>query len=150
MPMMPDSDHCTFMYADGRRCRAFKMPTRHVCIQHWKHDGQFDEDEAASNELALRCNSLDSLRGINKALGTLFRLTTLGKVPPRKAALLAYIGSLLLCTIPKSERKATTGAVSQSGAAPQPVEAPAVPPDETIEALRGLATVAPGSNGNGQ
>ncbi|MGH9860538.1 MAG: hypothetical protein ACRD5F_10995 [Candidatus Acidiferrales bacterium] len=148
MAMMNDLDLCTFTYADGRRCRAFKMPTRHVCLQHWKHDGQFNEDEAALNELAWSCNALDTPRGINKALRTLFRLYALGKVPPRKAALLAYMGSLLLCSVPKAERKAATSAHAK--AEPQPVETPAVPPDETIEALRGLATVAPGSNGHSQ
>ena len=81
MAMINDLDRCTFMYADGRRCSAFKMPTRHVCLSHWKHDGQFDEDEAALNELVSSCNALDTARGINKGLRTLFRLYALAKRP---------------------------------------------------------------------
>lgn len=57
MSQYASSEYCTFLYADGRRCRSLKMPTRNVCLYHWRHDGQFEEDDAAVAELAHRARS---------------------------------------------------------------------------------------------
>jgi hypothetical protein len=78
------------------------MPTRNVCLAHWEHDGQFVEDHAALETLADPRNALDSPAGVNKALACLFRLTAQGKIPVRKAATLAYIGQLLISSLPQS------------------------------------------------
>jgi len=94
-----ESEYCTFIFKDGRKCRALKMPTRHVCIEHWQHDGQFEQDEAALIELAAVSRTLDSRRGVRKALATLWRLIATDRIPPRKASLLAYTGQLLLSSM---------------------------------------------------
>jgi len=93
---------CTFVYADGRRCRSPKMPTREVCIGHWKHDGQFYEDPAAVAMLADPNNPLDTPAHVGAALAVLFKLTAQGKIPIRKATALAYIAQLLLTSMPQS------------------------------------------------
>ena len=102
MSRFPESEYCTFLYADGRRCRALTMPNRNVCIAHWHHDGQFVEDSAALETLADPRNAMDTPAGVNKALACLFRLTAQGKIPIRKAATLAYIGQLLISSLPQS------------------------------------------------
>ncbi len=92
----PESEYCTHMSTDGRRCRALKMMTREVCIGHWKRDGDFVDDEEALAQLASRWSAMTTTRGINRALAFLFQLTALGKVSHRRAALLTYQAQLML------------------------------------------------------
>jgi hypothetical protein len=156
MPSYPESEYCTFLSADGRRCRTLKMPTRDVCLEHFKHDGQFNEDEAAIAELLHRSHHLDTPRGVSRALGSLFRLTAQGKLPPRRSAQLAYIGHLMLYGLScdrKLQGQARANqkrlAATDSPSAPAPATAlAAVPADDQPIALPPLA-VAAGSNGNG-
>ena len=96
MLQYPETEYCTFLYPDGRRCRTLKMPTREVCIGHWRKDGDFTEDEAAVAELAVRCQSLRTPAQVNRALACLIRLTVLGKIPHRKATLASYQFQLML------------------------------------------------------
>jgi hypothetical protein len=98
----PESEYCTFLYADGRRCRMHKMPTREVCLHHWRQDGHFTEDEVAVVQFVRQTRTLHTPAGLNRALAALFRLTALGKIPHRKAALLSYQIHLLMCTMPRA------------------------------------------------
>lgn len=121
MPSYPESEYCTFLYADGRRCRTLKMPTRDVCLSHYRHDGQFNEDEVAVAELLTRSRSLDTPRNVSRALACLFRLTVQGKLPPRRTSQLAYIGHLILYGL-SNDRKASQRAAQHE----QLTEAPAL------------------------
>jgi hypothetical protein len=100
MAQFPESEYCTFMYPDGRKCRSLKMPTRQVCIGHYRYDGQFEQDDAARIELAAVSRTLDSRRGVRKALAAVFRLIATDRIPPRKASLLLYNGQLILMSFP--------------------------------------------------
>ncbi len=127
-----DSDYCTFVEPNGRRCRAGKVPTREVCIAHWKHDGEFFEDPAASAELASLATSLKTSRGINRFLSALVRLTSEDRVPHRKATLLTYQAQLALYALgrPPQQRDAQRTQKAFDSAEPPAltaVEAPAMP-----------------------
>ena len=111
MAQFPESEYCTFIHPDGRKCRALKMPTRNVCIGHWRSDGQFEQDEAALIELAAVSRNLDSRRGVRKALVSLFRLIATDRIPPRKAALLLYNGQLLLMSFAPARHETEEAAV---------------------------------------
>lgn len=152
MPSYPESEYCTFLFPDGRRCRTLKMPTRHVCLEHYKHDGQFNEDEAAIAELTQCSESLDNPRAVIRALGSLFRLTAQGKIPPRRASQLAYQGHLILCALSnetKMQRLARTLQRLAASETPAPAIATVTAPtDDDPIALPSLP-VAVGSNGNG-
>ncbi len=114
MAQFPESEYCTFIFPDGRKCRTLKMPTRNVCFGHWRHDGQFEQDDAARIELAAVSRTLDSRRGVRKALAAVFRLVATDRIPPRKASLLLYNGQLLLMSFvardPEAEEAAAYGA----------------------------------------
>jgi hypothetical protein len=113
MPPYPESEYCTFLDEMGRRCRALKMPTREVCIAHWRRDGEFSEDEAAVAEVLAQSGALLTPEGIHRAIAALFRAVLQGKIPPRKASQLSYMAHLMLCSLPRARRNR--------------VEAPAVP-----------------------
>lgn len=140
MTTYPESEYCTFLSEDGRRCRALKMPTRSVCIAHWKQDGQFEEDDATLAELANCSLSMDTTRGINRALRRLWRSYALGKVPHRKAALMAWMGQIMLCTMPRRGKEKDE---------PAPLGVPEPVADDLLPVPAELAAVQPGSNGSG-
>ncbi len=117
-----DTERCSFQYDDGRRCRAGRIPTRTVCILHWQHDGQFEEDAAAIAELTDPANSLHTREGVNRALAVLFRLTAENKLPIRRANALANIGQLILLSLRPDRREVVI--LHQSQPAPQLLPAP--------------------------
>lgn len=135
MTQYPESEYCTFLFADGRGCRALKMPTRNVCIEHWRQDGQFDEDETAVAELAVVGGTLSTPAKVNRALASLWRLTAQNKIPHRKAALLAYIGNSLLCSLPRPRSKELP-----LPALPEPVQ-------DALESATQFAAIKTGPNG---
>ena len=137
MTQFPESEYCTFIFPDGRKCRALKMPTRHMCIGHWRHDGQFQQDEAALVELAAVSRTLDSRRGVRKALASVFRLIATDRIPMRKASLLLYGGQLLLMSFPSARE--------------EHAEAPAkelVEANDEIQPIGPLVPVEAGPNGS--
>ena len=140
MAQYPESEYCTFIFPDGRRCRALKMPTRHVCIGHWHHDGQFEQDEASLVELAAVSRTLDSRRGIRKALASVFRLIATDRIPPRKASLLLYNGQLMLMTFATRDAETAEATAKESK---ELVEA-----NEEIQPIGQLVPVHAGSNGS--
>ena len=158
MASYPESEYCTFLSADGRRCRTLKMPTRDVCLAHFRYDGQFNEDEVAIAELMHRSRSLDTPRGVARALASLFRLTAQGKIPQRRSAQLAYMGHLILCGLSSDSKLQQQARAAQRIAAAPALAAAADPApatvtvptdDDPIALPLPPLPVAVGSNGNG-
>lgn len=140
MAQFPESEYCTFMDADGRKCRSLKMPTRQVCIGHYRYDGQFEQDDAARIELAAVSRTLDSRRGVRKALAAVFRLVATDRIPPRKASLLLYGGQLLLMTFATRDAEAAEAAAQE---AKELVES-----NDEAQPIGPLVPVHAGSNGS--
>ena len=146
MTYYPESEYCTFMWPDGRKCRTLKMPTRNVCLGHWRHDGQFEQDETALLELAAATRTLDSRRGVRKAIASFLRLIALDRIPPRKAAMLLYGGQLMLMSFQGGQQEAEAIAAS----AKELVEA-RLPDGQANDELLPVGPLVPvhsGSNGS--
>jgi len=97
----PD-DRCQHTTADGRRCRAHRMnQDSTLCLQHWQRQQQllcaesFDADALAA-ELLGPFQELKTAAAVTHALGKLFALVAKNRIPTRNAALLTYIGQVLL------------------------------------------------------
>ncbi|MFZ0818475.1 MAG: hypothetical protein WAM91_00280 [Candidatus Acidiferrales bacterium] len=58
-----------------------------------------DVEEIAEEVLSGTPNMLNTTISINRVIGKLFKMTLRNRIPPRKAALLAYFGSLLLNSV---------------------------------------------------
>ena len=86
---------CLHTNADGRRCR---MPARpghdSLCLPHWQRRNR--DAKAVSVELLGPFAELTTATAVNHALAKLFSLVAQGRIPSRDAAVLAYIGQLLL------------------------------------------------------
>ena len=101
-----NSPRCRHRTSSGRQCRsrvsgaASRFCPRHSAIQKQRHSADLTAALAAGDE-----NTFQSAEGINRSLAELFTLLAKDRVSPRRAAVLAYIGSLLLRTLPAIEKE---------------------------------------------
>ena len=92
-------DHCRFVSTHNHRCRMFRA---------WYHDSlcahharlQQRETEYLAEDLLVGVEDFRSAAAVNHVLGKIFELTARDCIKPRKAALLAYVGQLLLNSLP--------------------------------------------------
>ena len=101
------SIRCQFTFADGRCCR---MP-RHadhssLCLFHAREELQLREAQRLGAEISASLNG-DFLTAtdINHVLGKLFTALAQNRVSSRNAATLAYIGQLLLQSLPNVKKE---------------------------------------------
>ncbi len=100
-------ERCCHTTADGRRCRMPAMPGHDsLCLPHWQRQHQEHEAEAVATELLGPFKEFETATAVNHALGKLFCLLARGRVPARNAAVLAYIGQLLLNSLASVQREA--------------------------------------------
>jgi hypothetical protein len=88
---------CRHTSADGRRCRMPCAPGHHsLCLPHRQRQEKESDAEAIAAELLGPFAEFNTATAVNHALGKLFSLAAQDRIPPRNAAVLAYIGQLLL------------------------------------------------------
>ncbi len=104
-------DRCQYAAADGRRCRLPPMG-RHAafCFFHFQRQQQQLRDaQAVAAELLGAHEEFKTATAVNHALGKLFALAAKNRIPVRNAAVLAYIGQLLLNSLASVQREITSG-----------------------------------------
>ena len=108
-----ESARCQRTTADGRRCtlplvvsgaepRAKNAP---LCLHHLRQHDRYPNAGRVAAELLGPRKRLDSATAINRVLSRLFALVARNRIPPRHAAILAYIGQLLLQSLPLVRRE---------------------------------------------
>jgi hypothetical protein len=94
----PNPNRCQFETSDGRRSRMLRYnahPT--LCLFHAHDEMQLLESQRIGAELsASLTGQFMTATDINFVLGKLFTATAQNRIPPRTAAVLAYIGQLML------------------------------------------------------
>ena len=93
---------CQFYSTDNRRCR---MPRWHAhpayCLHHARREQQLLETERVAGELVTLTGTFKTAHDVNLVLGRLFSALAQNRIPPGTAATLAYIGGLLLQSLPR-------------------------------------------------
>src|SRR5216683_732728 len=85
---LPNPNRCQFETSDGRRCRMPRHPAHSaLCPFHARDEMQLLESQRLGAEISA---------SINFVLGKLFTALAQNRIPPRNAAILAYIGQLML------------------------------------------------------
>ncbi len=95
------STRCTHRTATGRRCR-LSVSDAHssLCRQH--HAELLQEQSADHCPRLIRnFQGFQTAQGINHSLKHLYELLAQNRISPRRAAVLSYISSLLLRTLPQ-------------------------------------------------
>ncbi|MBS1839427.1 MAG: hypothetical protein JSS69_12835 [Acidobacteria bacterium] len=87
---------CQHRFANFKQCRLPASAPSPFCPQHAKFAQPLEEDH--SRFLLKSSQDFQTAQGVNFALANLFELVAKNRISSRRAAVLAYIGSLLLRT----------------------------------------------------
>jgi hypothetical protein len=97
---------CRYRTSTGRRCRSRASgATSRLCPRHTASEARLDSADLTAALASGRDHSFQSAECINDSLGKLFTLLAADRISPRRAAVLAYIGSLLLRSLPAIEKE---------------------------------------------
>jgi len=78
------------------------------CVFHAHQAQQLLEADRIGKELTSFTGEFRTATDLNRALGNLFKAVAQNRIPPKNAAVLAYIGQLLSQTIPNSQKEITS------------------------------------------
>jgi hypothetical protein len=92
---------CKRQFSDGRRCRMLRMEGHpSLCPFHVREEKQLLEADKLGEELASLSGKLNTGTDINHVLAKVFKALADGRISARTAAAFAYLGQLLLQTMP--------------------------------------------------
>ena len=99
--------HCQHRSASGRRfCRMpIADPASGLCLRHAAAQKKDRDAANLAAKLIGDTQEFTSAITINRSLGELYKLLARDEIAPRRAAVMAYTGSLLLRTLPAIERE---------------------------------------------
>jgi hypothetical protein len=113
-----DGMRCHYRRPSGRRCKlAVTAPGATFCFTHTQ---EFNKADSLNLKTALLTDhqGFQTAQGINYSLGNLYKLLAANYISPRRAAVLAYINSLQLRTLPAIDADNEAGITDPT--APQP------------------------------
>lgn len=91
------AERCLYSTSDTRRCTMLRAPSHaSLCPFHASQERQLLESDRVGADLATLSGEFKTGSDVNHALGKLFAVLAQNRIPARNAAVLAYIGQLLL------------------------------------------------------
>jgi hypothetical protein len=94
------SSRCSYRTATGRQCRQLAA-NGHTGFCHHHRAAQEQKDaQDLSDALLVQSQGFQTAQGVNFALRNLYKLLAANYISPRRAAVLAYINSLQLRSLP--------------------------------------------------
>jgi hypothetical protein len=94
------SPRCSHLTAAGRRCRQLSADRQPGLCHHHRAVQKQKEALDHSHALLSQSQGFQTAQGLNFALGNLYKLLAANRISARRAAVLAYINSLQLRTLP--------------------------------------------------
>jgi hypothetical protein len=125
------SPRCSHLTAAGRRCRQLSADRQPGLCHHHRAVQKQKEAHDHSHALLSRSQGFQTAQGLNFALGNLYKLLAANRISARRAAVLAYINSLQLRTLPAIDSDNDAGITDPT--APQPQEAHDPDEDATLD-----------------
>ena len=120
---------CTYRSPTGRRCRLSASNAQSsLCPHHLAKQKQV-EDADYFDDLSRSAQHFQTAQGINHSLGKLYELLARNQISARRAAVLSYIASLLLHTLPQIDKD------NAVGIGHRPIEAKILPQSVSPAAL---------------
>jgi len=105
------SFRCAHLTSEGRQCRRLASDAQSgLCLQHRAEQKQV---QAADHfpYLSRNFQYFQTAQGINYSLMNLYQLLAQNRISPRRAAILSYISSLLLRTLPQIQSDKAAGVI---------------------------------------
>ena len=111
---LPSAQRCQYRTPTGRQCRSPRIDSAEssYCARHAISDATSqvtDTTDLSAPLLRDTCRFLNA-QGINTSLAQLYALLAAGRISPRRATALAYIGSLLLHSLTAIDKDSNPGA----------------------------------------
>lgn len=107
---------CQRQFADGRQCRMLRLKDHpSLCPFHAREEQQRLETEKLAAELASLSGKLNTATDINHILGKVFTALAHNRISARNATTLAYIGQLLLQSLPNVRNEINIAAGDYQG-----------------------------------
>jgi hypothetical protein len=127
----PLPERCQFMFSDGRQCTMARSDIHpSLCSYHSEREDQlFGAPSSGGSvvgagfdlpELYSACRDLTTARGVNRALGQVFRLLAQRRISRQEAATFAKLGHLLLQSISAVNTERVASVPRADLAAPRP------------------------------
>jgi hypothetical protein len=95
----PGHHRCLYLSATGRKCRTWVLDPRAMFCHRHVEAQPHGPDDFAFQLLNRSCN-FENADGIHDSARRLYTLLAAGLISPRRAAVLGYLTSLLLRTLP--------------------------------------------------
>ena len=101
------SMRCQFPFSDGRRCRMLRSPAHPAfCAFHATEELKLLESQRVGSEISVSLNGgFLTATDINHVLGRLFTAVSQDRIPLRKAAVLTYMGQVMLSSLPHVKKE---------------------------------------------
>jgi hypothetical protein len=97
-----NNHRCQFSFADGRSCRMLRWRKHRLyCLPHAREEERLLAVDQVGCELASLSGEFNTVSDINHVLGKVFALLAHNRIARRDAIAYAYVGQLLLQTIPR-------------------------------------------------
>jgi hypothetical protein len=138
------SVRCAYRSVTGRQCRLHVFDKKSSLCPH--HGAEQLQLEAADHYMHLIRNfqCFQTAQGINHSLSNLYELLAKNRISPRRAAVLSYISSLLLRTLPQIDVDRAAGIIDPTN---PPLKIPAV--NKTSDSVEFAKSQAETRTGNG-
>jgi hypothetical protein len=99
-PATTGSPRCQHRSLKGRCRQLTTDPARTLCFDHARAEQQAKNDFTLLAPLVRSTEDFQSAQAVNETLGALHNLLAEGRISPRRAAVIAYVDSLILRTLP--------------------------------------------------
>ena len=122
---------CQHRFANYKQCRLPASAESPLCLHHAKLAQSLAADADHSQFLLKRSQAFQTAQGVNHALARLFELVARNRISPRRAAVLAHIGGLLLRTHARIDYDRELDVVDPTK--PKPILPPMPEPDPNLK-----------------
>ena len=99
-PATTASPRCQHRSLKGRCRQLASGPAGNLCFDHARSEQQAKNDFTLLAPLVRQTEDFQSAEAVNETLGALHNLLAEGRISPRRAAVIAYVDSLILRTLP--------------------------------------------------
>ena len=99
-PATTISPRCQHRSLKGRCRQLASGPAATLCFDHARSEQQAKNDFTLLAPLVRKSEDFQSAEALNETLGNLHNLLAEGRISPRRAAVIAYVDSLILRTLP--------------------------------------------------
>jgi hypothetical protein len=130
------STRCSHRTASGRQCRQLSADRQSGLCRHHRAVQKQKEADDLSPVLLSQSQGFQTAQGVNFALTNLYELLAANRISARRAAVLAYINSLLLRTLPAIDADNHAGITD-------PTSPKELPPDRSASPSEDSPAAAP-------